>query len=126
MVRSKSVVRAGGANEAFTMSVIFFYLKCRSALSTRSVSSPSIYYCLIHNTEEEQNLIILCIISIFFFFFFLRKKAVMYDLFFFFFFLLLNLLCLRSRRTNASTISYILLLFSFLFSYTGGKKTKQS
>ena len=71
MVRSKSVVRAGGANEAFTMSVKNkLDLKCRSALSTRSVSSPSIYYCLIYNTEEEQNLIILCIIS----FFFSRKK----------------------------------------------------
>ena len=72
MVRSKSVVRAGGANEAFTMSVKNkLHLKCRSALSTRSISSPSIYYCLIHDTEEEQNLIILCIISFLLF----KKKS---------------------------------------------------
>ena len=72
MVRSKSVFRAGGANEALTMSVKNkLDLKCRSALSTRSISSHSIY-CLIHNTEEEQKLIILCIIS--FLFFFSRKK----------------------------------------------------
>ena len=54
MVRSKSVVRAGGANEAFTMSVKKFDLKCSSALSTRSVSSSSIYYCLIHNLQKKK------------------------------------------------------------------------
>ena len=66
------MVRAGGANEAFTMSVKNkLDLKCSSALSTRSVSSPSICYCVIYNTEEEQNLIILCIISFLLF----KKKS---------------------------------------------------
>ena len=69
------MVKAGGANEAFTMSVKNkLDLKRRSALITRSISSPSIYYCPIHNTEEEQNFIILCIISSFSSSFFQEKS----------------------------------------------------